>query len=141
MQWRASRRQRAREAEVLILRSFESPDFTRAMHRILALPNGLSKKEVDAQMDRDLLWYWFGAMESVGLLVHHRAIDLGLVDEAFGGPIILSWSKLGPYARESRKAVKRESMHEWFQWLAERLAELERPGRIAAQIRERDWKP
>ena len=140
MQWRGARRQRTREAEVLLLHSFQSPDFMRAMRQVLALPEGLSKKEIDAQVDQDLLWYWFGAMESIGLLVHHRAIPLRLVDDTFGGPALISWNRLARYAHETRASLKRESMHEWFQWLAEHLTELERPGRVAAHIRESDWK-
>ena len=36
----------------------------------------------------------------------------------------------------------RDSMHEWFQWLAEQTARLEeREGRTAAHIREVDWRP
>jgi hypothetical protein len=38
-----------------------------------------------------MLWYWLGAMESVGLLTFSREIDIRLVDVTFGGPVIVSW--------------------------------------------------
>ncbi len=81
-------------------------------------------------------------MEWTGLFVFTREIDLHLVDQTFGGPVIVSWNKLRGYAEGNRAEVGRESMHEWAQWLAERLADLERDeGRAPAQIREANWRP
>ena len=144
MQWRASRLQRAHTSEVLLLRSFDAPEFTQAMRLILALPDGLSKQEVESRFRNQdhLLWYWIGAMESIGILVHHREIDLRVVDDSFGGPTLLTWRKLHRYVDEVRADLKRDTMMEWYQWLAEHLEELERTeGRVAAYVRERDWKP
>jgi hypothetical protein len=144
VQWRAARIARTRETQIQLLRSFDSPEFMRAFHEVVELPDGLSKAEVDAlgpeRVDR--VWYWLGLMESIGELVHERAIPLELVDNTFGGPILISWRKLSGFCRDTRTQWKRDTMEEWFEWLVNRLAELERDeGRTPAYVREADWKP
>jgi hypothetical protein len=46
----------------------------------------------------------------------------------FSGPVVLTWRKLEPYLQEIRKERKRETLFEWYQWLAERLMERESKG-------------
>jgi hypothetical protein len=144
-EWRSSRLERRRQAQVLLLRSFDSPEFTKAMRRILALPEGQTRTQVEAALGPeglDILWYWLGAMESIGIFVFTREIDIHMVDRSFGGPVIVTWRNLRGYADSIRAEVGRDSMHEWYQWLAERLMELERgEGRTAAHVREKDWRP
>ena len=65
-----------------------------------------------------------------------------MVDDLFGGPILISWRHLERYVADQRSELKRDTMGEWFQWLAERIAEFETTtGRVPANIREADWKP
>ena len=56
------------------------------------------------------------------------AMTLDLVDDAFSGPIIESWIKLGGYVGEFRARVSRKTGFEWFQWMAEQRLERERHG-------------
>lgn len=141
---RASRRQRRHEAQVLLLHSFEGPDFTRSMKAIMSLPDGLSRAEVEArpgELDQKV-WYWLGMMESIGMLVFGRDIDLRLVANTIGGPILISRHKLSRYMADVRADLQRDSFDEWFEWLADRVAALEdAEGRTPAQIREAGWKP
>lgn len=145
VEWRASRRERRRESQMTILRSFESPEFVKAMRLIMDLPAGLSRDELDVRLDGpsiDLVWYWFGVMETLGVLAFERQVDIRDVDQVYGGPVIVTWGLLRRYAEDTRARSGRESMHEWFQWLAEHVELLEREeGRSAAHIRERDWRP
>lgn len=144
LELRASRRQRRHEAQVLLLHSFEGPEFTRSMRAALFLPDGMSKAEIEARSDGtdQLVWYWLGMMESIGMLVYERELDLRLVSATIGGVIVITWRKLSRYASDVRAEMQRETMHEWFQWLAERVAALElAEGRSPANLREANWKP
>jgi hypothetical protein len=144
-EWRGSRREHRRQSQILLLRSFDSPEFLKAMRRLLALPDGLSRSDVEARLGEDgsdLLWYWLGSMESIGIHVYNREIGIRLVDQSFGGPVIVIWRKLRGYVDAVRAEVGRDSMHEWYQWLVERLETLEREeGRTAAHLLHTDWRP
>lgn len=144
-EWRGSRRESRRQSQILLLRSFDTPEFAKAMRRLLDLPENLSRAQIETMLGKegvDLLWYFAGVMESLGFLVFNREIDIHTVDQTLGGPVIVTWRKLRGYADDVRRETGRESMHEWYQWLAEHMETLERgEGRTAAHLRERDWRP
>lgn len=145
IQWRESRREARRDSQIQLLRSFESPEYVRALRIVLDLPDGLTRSEIETRVGlegTDLVWYWLGVMESLGVLTFHRFVNITDVDEVHGGPIVVSFSRLGRYVTDVRDKTGRDSMHEWFQWLAEHVEQLEESeGRIPAHIRERDWRP
>src|SRR5204863_218775 len=60
------------------------------------------------------------SFESLGVLVFRRQLDLQLVDDFVSGSLVLSWRKLERYVIEERAARGRDTLLEWFQWLAER---------------------
>jgi len=143
-QWRSAREAAARDAQLLLFRSFDTPLFTTAMRTITSLPDGLSAAEIEALGDDrlELIWFWGGQIEGLGLLVHARAIPIALVDNFYGGPILITWRRLHRFAIDVRRQLGRDTMFEWFQWLAEQLEHLEREqGRAPAFEREADWKP
>lgn len=144
-EWRGSQREHRRQSQVLLLRTFDSPEFLMAMRRLLALPDGLSRTEIEGILGEDgsdLLWFWLGSMESIGIHVFNREIDIRLVDQSFGGPVIVIWHRLLGYVEAVRAEVGRDSMHEWYQWLVERMETLEREeGRAAAHLVHTDWRP
>ena len=76
------------------------------------------------------------------MLVFERELGLHLVAGTISGPILITWRKLGRYVADVRSETQRDSFHEWFQWLAERVAALElAEGRSPANVREANWKP
>jgi hypothetical protein len=143
-EWRAQRAERRREAQMLLVRSFDSPEYTRALRRVMELPPDLTGAQIREALgpdDADLVWFYLGAMESMGILVHARQLDLRLVDQLHSQPILTGWDRLRHYVADVRAATGRETMHEWFQWLAERIAALEHEeGRVPAHIGEKDWR-
>jgi hypothetical protein len=145
VQWRESRREGGRRSQLQVLRTFETPEFVRAMRRVLALPPDLSREELEARLgpgDLDLLWYWLGVMESLGVYVHDRYVNIHDVAQTYGGPVIVSFRQLRRYVEGVRAEVGRDSMHEWFEWLANQLERLERDeGRQPAYVREAGWRP
>jgi hypothetical protein len=141
VQLRQARVQRAREAEMLLTRSFQTPEFNLAMFTVIELPDGVSDAQIDALGVSDIVNYWRGSMESLGILVHHREMSIELVEDFFSGPIVLSWRKLQKATEDSRKSTGRDTMNEWFQWLAERIQEREtaKPP-VPANIEYANWR-
>lgn len=125
---RMARHQRAREAELLLARSFQTPEFMRALDLVVELPDGLTRTKLERLGAEEMasVGYWLGAMESIGVLVHSGELRIDLVEDFMSGPITVSWHKLASYVSARRRALKRETMHEWFQWLAERIEARER---------------
>jgi len=81
VEWRTSRNERRRQQEIMLLRSFDSPSFTRAIRVVMDLSDGCSKSEIDASGETaDLVWYWLGVMEQIGTLVRHGELALSRVD-------------------------------------------------------------
>ncbi len=81
------------------------------------------------------------AFEGLGILVKNREIKLSLVEENFGGPIVLYWKKIGPSIIELREISGRETYGEFIQWLAERLIEREaRQAPVPAYIEFANWE-
>jgi len=123
------RGQRAREREVAleILRVLQTPHFAKALRLMYDLDPGLSRAEVEARLGEDIhhVYAMMISWESLGVLVFRRQLDLELVDDFVSGSLVLSWRKLERYVKEDRAARGRETLLEWFQWLAERMIERE----------------
>ena len=78
----------------------------------------------------------------VYILVFRGEVSIDLVDDFFSGPIVVSWRKLQCYFFDERRETGRETVGEWFQWLAERFAEREGAAPpVPANVQYRDWRP
>jgi hypothetical protein len=135
---------RKREAAIMMLNSFQTTDFVKGLLSILALPDNVSKEEIEKLTEEKFLSIYvvIGTWERLGILVHHGEISIELVDDAFSGPVIQSWQKLGEYIQGFRNELQRETAFEWFQWLAERMMERETKGSaIPAYVAHKNWKP
>ena len=138
------RQRRRRDAMLELLRSFQSRDFTRALCRVNSLPDGADLNKIREVLGPDgaadvfmvgLTW------ESLGVLLFRREVTLDLMDDLFSGAIIISWRKLHVFVEEDRRATERDTVWEWFQWLAERMLEREKKAPpIPAQIAHRSWR-
>ncbi len=142
IQLRLVHKQRAREAELLLVRSFQTRDFMKALNLVLGLPDGLSRKEIleATGNDKEFIFFWLGTWESLGIMVFRKEISMSAMDDYFSGPIVISWRKLEKYVMEERAELQRDTMHEWFQWLAERM--IEREGKIPvspAHVMYKKW--
>lgn len=144
VQVRQYRHDRQRGAAMELLHSFQTPSFARALNIIYSMPDGLSKDEVVrfAGDDFHLVYAMTTTWESVGILVHRGEIDLNMVGDFFSGPIVVSWRKLENFVIGERQEVGRETVNEWFQWLKERLDDIETEAPpIPAHIEYKDWTP
>ncbi len=137
------RRQRKRDAMLALVRSFQSGDFTTALRHINSLPDGADRAAIRASLgpDGEDQVFMIGlTFESLGVLVFRREVTMDLIDDFFSGAIVISWRKLHAYVEEDRRDLGRETVWEWFQWLAERVAEREREvNPVPAHLAHRNW--
>jgi hypothetical protein len=144
VQLRHAVRARERDVAVEILRLIQTPGFARALRLMYDLEPGLSRAEVEARLGEDMPYVYslMISWESLGVLVYRRQLDIQLVDDFVSGSILLSWRKLERYVREERVARDRETLLEWFQWLAERMIERETKTPVVPAYRAHaDWRP
>ena len=138
--FQASRR---REAAILMLNSFQTMEFVRGLLYIFDLPDNATNEDMEKLPEDKFMTIYLvlGTWERLGILVYRNEIAIDLVDDAFRGPIIQSWVKLGKYVETFRTRVNRETGFEWFQWLAERMTEREQHGSATpAYIAHKNWK-
>ena len=62
-------------------------------------------------------------MESLGLLVAERLVDVDLVDKTLGSLVTSGWDKYRPVIVDIRERAPDPFLGEYFQWLAERIEE------------------
>lgn len=141
---RRYRSERNREAAMELLHAFQTPEFAKALVLVYRLPDGLSKQQIESSLGDDLhlVYAMTTTWESIGILVCRGEVSIDLVDDFFSGPIVVSWRKLRGYFLDERKDTGRETVGEWFQWLAERFAEREgKTSPVPAYVEYRDWRP
>jgi hypothetical protein len=144
LQVRPYRRDKRRESAMERLHSFQTPSFARALNIVYRMPEGLNKEKIEQFCGDEfhLVYAMTTTWESLGVLVHRGEIDLQLIDDFFSGPIRISWRRLESHVMGEREENARETINEWFQWLNERLAEMEsKHPPVPAHIAHRDWKP
>jgi hypothetical protein len=144
VQVRQYRHDKRREAAIELLHSFQTPSFAKALNIVYRLPDGLTKEQIEAAIGDDFhfVYAMTATWESLGILVHEGEIDLQLIDDFFSGPIRVSWRKLQGHVKGERAAVGRDTINEWFQWLNERLEEIESSAPpVPAYIEHKDWTP
>jgi hypothetical protein len=143
-QIRQYRQRRQRDAMLELVRSFQSPAFTAAYHRVLSLPDGADAAKIRELLGpdgEDAVYLVSLTWESLGVLVYRREVTLDLVDDFFSGPLVISWRKLKVYSEEWRRTLNRETGNEWFHWLAERMLEREKTSPpIPAYVAHRQWR-
>jgi len=117
------RQQRQETAAMEIMRAFQSPEFTRALRLVMDFERECSacRDESISKELQDAAMLVSTTLESIGLMVYQRIVPFGLVQQLMGGTIQASWRVLNPHTEWLREKLCRPSIHEWFQWLAERV--------------------
>jgi hypothetical protein len=144
IQVRQYRQQRRDTAAVELMRTIQSPQWTRALHLLGDVPDGIAASGLHA-MDNEYEEAAFTVVaiyETIGLLVYRGIVPFHLVQELTGGTIVVMWRKLEVWSNDMRDERDHDRFAEWFQWLAERLVEHE--GTInggPAYKRCAKWKP
>lgn len=144
VQMRQNSKQQRHEAVIELVQSFRTLEFTEALHHLWKVPPGISDAELRQRIGdkMPLMTGLASTWEAFGILVYRGDIDIALFEDFFSGPILFSWAVLHDLVMQYRKDTQRETMFEWFQWLAERVAEHEQNvSPVPAHIEHRDWRP
>jgi hypothetical protein len=144
MEIRHYRQQRQEAAAMEIMRAFQSVDFTRALRLVMKYEKECQRchEEDIPQELQDAAMLVSTTMEAVGLMVFQRIVPFRLVQQLMGGVIQASWRVLRLHTEWMRDDLSRASIHEWFQWLAERLGEYpEYLDEEGAYSKYGKWKP
>ena len=143
LQMRQTRQQRRELAAIELFRSFGSPQFTEAYRNVLHYPDGLNASELKRRYPDGEHYAMMIAttMENIGVMMYQRIVPSSVVHNLIGTSTIIMWKKLEPWARDLRVELGSENAFEWFQWLAERMVELDGDGRVPAYEAHSDWEP
>jgi len=74
--------------------------------------NNYKKKHRMVDVNRMILIY-----EEIGVLLQRGLIDIGLIDDLFGGSIRMTWEKLEPLIESARKKLNEPEIGEWWEYL------------------------
>jgi hypothetical protein len=133
-QVRAAARDRRERLTLETLGNFQTREFAELMDYITGHDMPSSREELRALPagERIILIQFAQEMESLGLLVAERLIDLDLVDKTLGSLVTTAWEKYKTMFLEMRENLPDPFLGEYFQWLSERIDE---------RMREKPRKP
>ncbi len=121
----AAQRDRRERLTLEALRNFSTREFAELIYTVsrtespstleafLALPADQQIKFIQAGQQ----------MESIGMLVYERYVDLDLVDKTLGSYVSTNWNKNKILYEDMRVKSNDPFLAEYFQWLAERIEE------------------
>jgi hypothetical protein len=122
-QLRAVERDRRERLTIDMLRAFQTREFAEFVNFFLRGRFPEHQGDLEALPERERIMYiqFSQQMESLGILVAENVVDLDLVDKTLGDFVVTTWKKYKVRFEESRK--NDPYLGEYFQWLAERMAE------------------
>lgn len=121
----AAARDRRERLTLETLRNFQTREFTELMHYITSreLPRTRASRDALPVNEQILLTQFAQEMESLGILVAERLINIDLVDKTLGSLVSTAWTKYKPMIVELREKLPDPFLCEYFQWLAEQIEE------------------
>ena len=140
-QIRQFRQQRRDALAVELMRSIQDTEFTRSLRILLTLPVNATVDDVRSRGGsfEDAIWALGAKYETLGYLVYRGIMPIELVEEMVGGVGVNLWNRIAPWAAAVREEQGQPLLLEWFEWLADRLQERNRPQALPAYIRLRGW--
>lgn len=137
------KKQRREQIASELMKTFYSPELSKAVTLIRSLPDGSSAdvlREDLGPAGEAAAIQLCTIFETMGVLVHERIAPFELVEQLAGGMICVMYRKLSPWLSTVRLEQKQPSWAEWFQWLAEQLSERKQNTEPAYQ-KFKHWKP
>lgn len=143
MQMRSLRQQRRELAAIELFRSFGNANFNKAYETILAMPEGLSRSELNSRAPEvsGCAMLICTTMENIGVMTYQRIVPFQVVRNLIGTSSVLLWRRLEKWVFELREDLGNPDAFEWFQWLADKLEEYREPGSGPAYESHTDWEP
>ena len=123
VQIRAAERDRHERFTLETLRTFQTREFAEQIMFIRDIePPNSGAEFISLPKEHQVLMIQYAQqMESLGMMVHDRFIDLDLVDKTLGSFVSSTWEKYKPMFLDMRKTLSDPYLGEYFQWLAERI--------------------
>lgn len=144
VQIRQSRTQRRDASAIAFIDSVQDGEFARAYLRVLQLPDEISVDELrqrEAKYEESAIFLATN-FETVGLMVYRDLVDFEVVRDLIGDAVVAIWKKLRRWTIEQRNLQSRETVFDWFEWLALQLEEdAAREGHRAVFVHRRKWRP
>ena len=127
VQLRLFQRERSERAAIEVMRSMLSEHFPSAYRLLNHLPDGATVAEVREKGSEyeEAIFAIATVFETLGFMVFKGVIPLMVVRELVGGVALSMWRKVGPYAVEVAASEDQSRLVEWYEWLVNRLEELE----------------
>ena len=125
VQVKTATRDRHERLTLEALRNFNTREFSELMNYVTAhhIPPTHEKWQKLPAAEGIMITQFAQEMESLGLLVAERLIDIDLVDKTIGSLVSVTWEKYRPMIQDSREKRPDPFLSEYFQWLAERIDE------------------
>lgn len=122
-QVRAAARDRRERLTLETLREFQAREFLDLMYFVMnqeipSFREVMLKQPADIQIN---LMQFAQIMESLGILVAERLINIDLVDKSLGSFVVTSWDKYKVLFQDIREKTPDPYLGEYFQWLAEKI--------------------
>ena len=107
------------------LHNFQTREFAELINYINTHDMPATRAEMNAlPVDQQVIFIQFAQqMESVGLLVAEKYINIDLVDKTLGSFVTTSWEKYKQAFLDMREKIPDPFLGEYFQWLAEQIDE------------------
>jgi len=133
-QVRSASKDRRERLTLDTLRSFQTKEFAGLMHfmHTVKMPASYAEWPAWPKEDQVDLVHLLQEMESLGILLAERLIDINLLDKTLGSFVTTSWERCKPLITEMRADGGGPFLAEYFQWMA---------GQIAQRMQEKPRKP
>ncbi len=133
-QVRSAARDRRERLTLDILSSFQTKEFAEMLHHTTFTKFPATRGEWLKMEPQDQIRFvqFTQQMESLGLLLAERLINIDLVDKTLGAYVVHMWEKCKPVILDTRITNDDPFLSEYFQWMAEQ---------IDRRMKERPRKP
>jgi hypothetical protein len=123
VQVQSAARDRRERLTLEALRNFNTREFSELMNYVTAheIPPTHEKWQRLPTKEGIIITQFAQEMESLGILVAERLINIDLVDKTIGSLVSTAWDKYKVMIEDSREKRPDPFLCEYFQWLAERI--------------------
>ncbi len=122
-QVRAAARDRKERLTLETLRNFQTREFSELMNFVTNsdVPPTHEEWQKRPPTEQIMVTQFAQQMESLGILVAERLINIDLVDKTIGSLVTTAWDKYKIMILDSRQNRPDPFLCEYFQWLAEKI--------------------
>jgi hypothetical protein len=124
-QVQAATRDRRERLTLETLRNFQTREFAELINYLVSkdLPTTREGMQALPEEEQIMLIQFSQQMESLGILVAERLVNIDLVEKTLGSFVTTSWDRYKAMFMNIREKQPDPFLGEYFQWLAERIDE------------------